>query len=128
VSRRSARFACCVGLACALFLPSCKGDTGTNPPAPPELDSPALLGATTGSQNYIHTFSAAGDYPYHCQYHTTANHREGGAVQVADGGPDSVFVRIFQGTFSPANAVVKPGGSVRWQNFDDGVHHSVTSD
>ena len=47
---------------------------------------------------------------------------------VREGAADSVFVTIFQGHFNPTDAVVKPDGYVRWQNFDDGVHHSVTSD
>jgi plastocyanin len=47
---------------------------------------------------------------------------------VADQGPDSAFVRIFEGAFDPEVATVRPGGQVRWQNFDDGVHHTVTSD
>jgi plastocyanin len=51
-----------------------------------------------------------------------------GAVAVDDTGQDSAFVSIFQGAFQPASVVVKPGGQVRWQNFDDGVHHTVTSD
>jgi plastocyanin len=128
VSRRPIGFALCAGLVCVLSLPSCMDDKGTNPPGPPELDSPALLGSTNGSQNYIHTFSKEGDYPYHCEYHTTTRYREGGTVFVRDGAADSVFVTIFQGAFNPTNAVVKPNGRVRWQNFDDGVHHSVTSD
>jgi plastocyanin len=93
-----------------------------------ELDSPSLLGATAGSQNYIHTFAHAGLYPYHCEYHTTASHRMAGTVTVDDTGQDSAFVSIFQGAFQPASVVVRPGGQVRWQNFDDGVHHTVTSD
>jgi plastocyanin len=115
------------GLLVALSLLSCK-DQGTNPPPAKELDSPALLGATVGSQNYIHVFARAGVYAYHCTYHTTAHHREPGTVIVQDGGQDSVFVSIFQGTYQPATVTVRPNGQVRWQNFDDGVHHSVTSD
>ncbi len=116
------------GLTCAFALAACNADRGTDPAPVRELDSPGLLGSTTGSRNYIHVFPSTGTYPYHCSYHSTANHREGGSVTVAGGGPDSAFVSIFQGAFDPATVTVKPGGQVRWQNFDDGVHHSVTSD
>ena len=111
-----------------LALTGCVEEKATNPARANELDSPGLLGATAGSRNYLHTFATTGSYPYHCSYHTTAEHREGGTVVVDAGGQDSVFVSILQGAFHPATAVVKPGGQVRWQNFDDGVHHTVTSD
>jgi plastocyanin len=100
----------------------------TNPSAAKELDSPFLLGATSGSQNYIHAFAHTGQYPYHCKLHTTVNYREGGLVTVSAQGADSAFVSIFQGAFHPDTLAVKPGGQVRWQNFDDGTHHTVTSD
>jgi plastocyanin len=51
-----------------------------------------------------------------------------GLVIVTDQGPDSAFVRIFEGAFDPDTARVKAGASVRWQNFDEGTHHTVTSD
>ena len=100
----------------------------TNTSTAPELDSPYLLGATTGSQNYIHAFASAGQYPYHCKLHTTVNYREGGLVVVSAQGADSAYVTIFTGAFHPDTVIVKPGGPVRWQNFDDGTHHTVTSD
>ena len=117
-------------LASAFLLMSlaCGEDKGTNPNPGKELDSPALLGATTGSQNYIHVFANTGSYPYHCTFHTTSHYREGGTAVVSNGAADSVFVSISQGAFNPATATVRPNGQVRWQNFDDGVHHTVTSD
>jgi len=111
-----------------LSLLACGEDKGTNPAPAKELDSPALLGATAGSQNYIHTFANVGTYPYHCMYHTTNSHRMAGTVIVDDHGQDSAFVSIFEGAYHPSSATVKPNGQVRWQNFDDGVHHTVTSD
>jgi len=119
-----------VGLAglALVVLASCLADKTTEPPNGRELDSPSLLGSTTGSQNYIHTFANQGTYPYHCEYHTTQNHREPGTVIVDDNGVDSAFVQIFQGAYHPASVTVKPHATVRWQNFDDGVHHTVTSD
>ena len=115
-------------LTLVLAVIACGEDKGTSPVLAKELDSPALLGATAGSQNYIHGFANAGTYRYHCKYHTTAHHRMAGTVVVEDQGPDSAFVSIFQGAFDPDIATVRTGGQVRWQNFDDGVHHTVTSD
>ena len=69
------------GLMAALTLLSCQ-DTSTNPAPGLALDSPGLLGAVSGSQNYIHVFTAPGVYKYHCTYHTNAHHREGGTVLV----------------------------------------------
>lgn len=127
----SLRLLCLVVIALFLGLAivSCgrTADT-TNAPAAKELDSPFLLGATTGSENYIHAFANNGQYPYHCKLHTTVNHREGGLVTVSAQGADSAFVTIFTGAFQPDTVVVKPGAPVRWQNFDDGTHHTVTSD
>jgi len=115
------------GLMAALTLLSCQ-DTGTNPAPALALDSPGLLGAVSGSRNFIHVFTAPGRYDYHCSYHTNAHHREAGTVLVHDGAPDSAFVSILQGAYHPDTVTVRLNGYVRWQNFDDGVHHSVTSD
>ena len=114
-------------LSLALLLNACVEEKVTGPEAK-ELDSPSLLGATTGSRNYIHVFANPGRYPYHCEYHTTTTTPEAGAVVVVDGGADSAFVSIFQGAYHPSSVAVKPDGQVRWQNFDVGVHHTVTSD
>jgi len=128
MSRRLIGLVALASLTLVLSVPGCSEDKSTSPPAANELDSPYLLGATTGSQNYIHSFANAGTYPYHCKLHTTATHRMAGTVFVTAQGPESVFVSIFQGAFQPADATVRPGGQVRWQNFDDGTHHTVTSD
>jgi hypothetical protein len=115
-------------LTLGLPLLSCGKDQETSPPPTKELDSPYLLGATGGSQNYIHAFANPGTYAYHCKLHTTATHRMGGMVFVTAQGADSAFVSIFQGAFHPDSVTVRPNGQVRWQNFDDGTHHTVTSD
>src|SRR5438132_13674933 len=115
-------------LAGVVLVQSCGQDKTTNPPAAKELDSPYLLGATTGSQNYLHAFADTGAYPYHCKLHTTAQHCECGLVLVHSAGADSAFVTIFQGAFHPDTVTVRAGGQVRWQNFDDGTHHTGTSD
>src|SRR5262245_4482371 len=117
------------GLALTLAVLCCGEDTGTSPgPTVRELDSPPLLGATTDSQNSLHAFANAGTYPYHCEFHTSAHHRMAGTVIVDAAGPESVFVSISLGAYHPDIATVRPGGQVRWQNFDDGTHHTVTSD
>lgn len=116
------------GLVVLMAVLACGQDKGTSPSSAKELDSPGLLGATSGSQNYIHTFANEGVFPYHCQYHTTAHHRMAGTVTVSPQGADSAFISIQIGEFNPASVTVKPGHPVRWQNFDDGVHHTVTSD
>ena len=125
--RRRFRAVVLGGLLASVLLSSCQ-ESGTNPPPPKVLDSPALLGATTGSQNYIHVFADYGVYAYHCAYHTNAHHREPGVVLVQDGAPDSAFVSIQQGAFHPETVTVRLRGQVRWRNYDDGVHHSVVSD
>ena len=114
-------------LSLALLLNACVEEKVTSPGAK-ELDSQSLLGAATGSRNYIHVFANAGRYPYHCEYHTTTTTPEAGTVVVVDGAADSAFVSIFQGAYHPSSVAVKPDGQVRWQNFDVGVHHTVTSD
>src|SRR5215510_2121682 len=115
-------------LLIALSFLGCKSADTSPGPLPKELDSPSLLGAVSGSQNYIHAFAKRGIYPYHCTYHTTEHYREAGTVIVEDSGQDSAFVSIFQGAYHPQTTTVKPNAQVRWQNFDDGVHHTVTSD
>jgi plastocyanin len=118
-----------VGLAglALVALAACRADEPVAP-AGRELDSSPLLGATTGSQNYLHTFADPGIYSYHCQYHTSQSHREPGMVIVNDDGADSAFIQIHEGAYHPGSVLVKPHATVRWQNFDDGVHHTVTSD
>lgn len=117
-----------IALVSLLSVLSCRKDEGTGPPPAKELDSPYLLGHTTGSQNYVHVFAYAGTYPYHCRLHTTSSHRMAGTVFVVPQGAESVFVSIFEGAYHPSSATVRPNGYVRWQNFDEGTHHSVTSD
>lgn len=115
------------GLFLILSIASCSHERVTAPAAGNELDSPYLLGATTGSANYIHVFARQGTYPYHCTLQTHGDYREGGIVFVSSEGPESVFVRIFEGHFTPESATVRVNGQVRWQNFDEGTHHTVTS-
>lgn len=125
--RRCSSAVLLAGLLTTIALASCQ-ETGTNPPPAKALDSPALLGATTGSRNYIHVFTDHGIYAYHCAYHTNAHNREPGVVLVQDGAADSAFVSIYQGAFHPETVTVRLHGQVRWQNFDDGVHHNIVSD
>jgi len=117
-------------LACLALVSvlACHQDNAVGPATTKELDSPSLLGATAGSANYIHVFASTGSFPYHCLYHSGAHYQEAGSVVVSDQGSDSAFVSIFEGAYHPNLVTVKPGAPVRWQNFDDGTHHTVTSD
>jgi len=117
-----------VALVLGLSLSCGRTADSTNASGAKELDSPYLLGASTGSENYIHAFAKDGQYPYHCKLHTTVNFCECGLVVVSAQGADSAYVTIFTGAFHPDTVVVKAGAPVRWQNFDDGTHHTVTSD
>src|SRR5439155_14971869 len=58
-----------VSLSLSLSVMSCGDQKATAPAAGKELDSPYLLGASTGSANYIHMFASEGTYPYHCTLH-----------------------------------------------------------
>ena len=117
------RIAVVAGVAIALSILSCTKDPATSPPADPGLDSPYLLGSTNGSPSYIHTFSKLGTYRYRCRLHTG----DVGIVFVADQGSDSAFISISLGDFHPDTVTVHVDGRVRWQNFDEGTHHTITS-
>ena len=112
----------------ALSAGSCDKQKVATPTVGSELDSPYLLGATTGSANYIHSFGNEGTYPYHCRLHTSGQHRDGGIVFVTAVGAESAYVAIFEGKFRPESTTVRRGAQVRWQNFDDGTNHTITSD
>lgn len=128
MSLRFPRLVLLAAVVPCLCLVSCNKDDATAPAIGTGLDSPFLLGATTGSANYIHAFGDEGNYSYHCRLHTTAQHREGGMVLVKATGPESAFVSIFEGKFHPETTSVRLNGQVRWQNFDDGTNHTITSD
>ncbi len=127
MSRRLPSLVVLASLTLVFSLFACGPDKVTSPTGK-ELDSPSLLGATTGSQNYIHAFANTGTNPYHCRYHSTVSHPMAGTVVVEDQGPESAFVSIFESAYHPSTATVRPNGQVRWQNFDEGTHHTVTSD
>src|SRR5262245_62144950 len=94
MSGPAGRFALAI-VALAIAVAACGDEKGVAPaPSTKELDSPGLLGATAGSENYIHAFVNTGMYPYHCQYHTTSHHRMAGTVVVGETGPDSAFISI----------------------------------
>lgn len=77
------------------------------------------------SGTFEFTFAAAGDHDYFCQHHPVMT----GTVHVVPGGPASVTVNIVDGPpmgFSPADANIGVGGTVRWENLSM-FHHTVTS-
>ncbi len=112
-------------LALALLLatvPAC-GKKSTGPGGGvvtvKELDS----GSIPGAQQYQHTFSTAGSFHYCCDIHGCG--QMSGDVTVANGNPAAAAVSITNFAFTPANALVAPGGTVTWTN--NGSAHTVTS-
>jgi plastocyanin len=110
----------------ASVIAGCSKDKTTNPPPGGgggggnlELNS-GDLGQNAG---YDHTFAAAGSFAYHCERHPTMH----GSVTVQAGSPTSADVMIMSFAFTPANALVAPGGTVHWINHDAAAH-TVTSD
>jgi len=106
-------------IAAAAVMSSCTSESTLTPPAK-ELDS----GTIPNGGVYVHTFTSAGRYKYHCTIHGTGM---AGEVVVAPGAPDSALVTIGPGTtYSPAAVSVDTAGTVRWINT--GSSHTVTSD
>ena len=110
-------------LAVAALTVSCGGDDA--PPGQPvvrELDSGNISG---GGGTFAHTFPMTPDpgvYGYHCTIHGTGM---AGSVHVQSGHPMTAAVTITDNQYSPATALVAPGGTVTWTN--NGSTHTVTS-
>ena len=84
-----------------------------------ELDSGNIAAAAT----FQHTFSTAGSFPYHCNFHSAMT----GTVVVSASAPTSlVDVSITSNTTPFPAASVKPGGVVKWTN-NTAATHTVTS-
>ncbi|HJQ65582.1 MAG TPA: plastocyanin/azurin family copper-binding protein [Gemmatimonadales bacterium] len=92
----------------------------TGPPAARELDSGNING---GGTTFAHTFPMTdpATYNYHCTIHGGMN----GSVHVQTGHPATAAVTITDNVFTPATALVAPGGTVTWTN--NGSTHTVTS-
>jgi len=93
-------------------------DKGTNPMATTE---PFESGDLSNGDQFVHVFSTAGSFGYHCRIHGTAM---SGTINVSVGAGDSTVVQIGNNFFNPTPASVKPGGYVRW--FNGGGAHTVT--
>ena len=94
-----------------------------------ELDS----GDVVAGGSYDHTFTTAGNYPYHCEHHPTVMKNVSITVDAASSAT-SIIVHIVGPTSPPgyapsdlAQTTIKPGGNVHWIN-DDTITHTVTSD
>ena len=85
-----------------------------------ELDS----GNIAAGAMFQHTFTTAGSFPYHCNFHAPMS----GTVVVNASAPTSlVDVSITSNSTPFPAATVKPGGIVRWTN-NTAATHTVTSD
>ena len=73
--------------------------------------------------SYSHTFTKAGSFAYHCNYHSVMK----GTVTVSAAATDSlVQVNIASSSAPFPSATVKTGGKVTWKN-NTGMTHTVTS-
>jgi plastocyanin len=73
--------------------------------------------------SYSHTFTTAGSFAYHCNYHSVMK----GTVTVSDAATESVVqVNIVSSSVKFPGATVKTGGTVTWTN-NTGMTHTVTS-
>lgn len=123
MSRRT--IASLAALACLAALPlaaGCgKGNKGTNPATPLELNGALGLGGV-----YSHRFFTEGAYPYHCTIHSgmTGTIVVAAAVAAAD---SLQTVNVTGFAFSPATVSIPVGGKVTWTNSDP-TNHTVTSD
>ena len=73
--------------------------------------------------SYAHTFTKAGSFAYHCNYHSVMK----GTVTVSDAAASSdVQVNIASSSAPFPAASVKTGGKVTWKN-NTGMTHTVTS-
>ena len=96
-------FIVCAGLLCL---------AATHAPAAAELELDSGLIPNGGT--YVHTFAAAGVYPYYCVIHGPGMQ---GTVNVVAGGPQTAAVTIENNRFNPESVIVAPGGTVTWTNF-----------
>lgn len=104
-------------LAVALAAGCSKKSSSTQPPAGP-VES--FNSGVFSSGVFVHTFSTAGTYGYHCLVHGSSM---SGGVEVGASHPDSALVSIGNDFFSPSLAKIKPGGYVKW--IANGTNHGV---
>jgi plastocyanin len=80
-------------------------------------------GTLNAPANFVHTFSTAGTFGYHCNFHVSMGMT--GTVTVVTGAADSAVVTASGTSFSPSGVSIKPGGYVHWKVT--GGTHTVTS-
>ena len=125
--RRSILPAAATLILMTVALTGCsKKDSGPTAPGARLLNSGTIAAGLT----FQATFNTAGNFPYHCAFHSVMR----GSVDVVAGGLDTLRVNIANSSasgFQP-QAVggvtnVRPGGRVIWTNIS-GTDHTVTSD
>jgi plastocyanin len=99
--------------------PTYPGGGGGGGTTTKELDS----GNIGIGKSYSHTFTKAGSFAYHCNYHSVMK----GTVIVSDSAANAdVHVSIVSSSSAFPGATVKTGGKVTWTN-NTGMTHTVTS-
>ena len=99
------------------------GDDDDNPVNPPATGPTFDTGLQATDHSFSFVFNQNGAWSYRCTAHGAMT----GTVTVNASGTDSVLVTVAPGgamSFSPLNANVKTGGTVRWVWAASG--HSVT--
>jgi plastocyanin len=108
-----------VALACG----SGGGGYGSNPGGGGTTTKVLNSGNVAPGASYSHTFTKAGSFAYHCNYHSVMK----GTVTVSAAATDSlVQVNITSSSTPFPGATVKTGGKVTWKN-NTGMTHTVTS-
>ena len=109
-------------LTLALFVGACGDDDDDNPVVPPttlELNSGTLGNGAT----YVHTFTTAGTYPYHCTFHSGMT----GTIIVDPASTvGTLGISITDNAFTPNSTTVDTGAVVTWTN-NGASNHTVTS-
>ncbi len=81
-------------------------------------------GTLNAPASFSQTFTTAGSFPYHCNFHVSLGMV--GTVNVSSAATDSIVtVTVANYTFTPSTVNIKPGGVVHW-NVTIGTH-TVTS-
>jgi plastocyanin len=99
---------------------SCSKDKSPTTPGGGTTVEPFESGTLGPGASFLHTFTTAGTYAYHCRIHSGMT----GTVIVAPGPNDSVVVNTSGMTFVSSTVSVNPGGYVRWQI--SGTSHTVS--
>jgi plastocyanin len=108
-----------VALACG----SGGGGYGSNPGGGGTTTKVLNSGNIAPGASFSHTFTKAGSFAYHCNYHSVMK----GTVTVSAAATDSlVQVNIVSSSTPFPGATVKTGGKVTWKN-NTGMTHTVTS-